>query len=691
MFFSKEDRNRGDYLMNQFSTGMMVLKLTEGKIFFVEFCNEALAQILDYEYEELKHILSYDVKQILYPADYSKVISSILATPVDDSFAGSFRMVKKSGNVFWVLGHCHVIVNEGNTFVFLTVNNIEEYVIHQNKLDTVGTDWFDVINSIPVGIFIFSKDTNDRISVITINDTLVDFASKVGKAMDGKVRTWTKEKLSFLLGQNLYAFCVDEDAHQISDMLTTSEGKGFSDCTFRLRGSTDEKAVYIFCSCNSNMGPDGNRIYYVLYQDVTEDELRKKELEANHQALMNLSLYDSLTGVKNRNYYNKMVEQFKEQRHYNVGIVFADVNGLKHVNDSIGHLQGDDLIRHFSHILTETFGIDNVYRISGDEFVVIIWDIERDHFARIMHHIRDMVHEANDIASIGAIWKENVSDIRRRVLQAEDLMYLEKKKFYADNITLSSKHRDKLLAAVIGDLQSNRYKMYLQPKAYVSDTRVTGAEALVRYIGKDGRVVAPYEFISNLEQEKLISYVDFFMLEETCKLLGDLKRQGNESFVISVNASRVTMAEVDYIERVLEIVDRYDINRWQLEFEITESSQTMDKMRLEDDVRKLHELGFRVSLDDVGTDYSSFPMLILDGIDVVKLDRSFIIKLGTPKVDTLISHIIKLSHELGLFVIAEGVETDEVRQSLEEKGCDMYQGYLLSKPIPTEAFVEKYL
>ena len=691
MHFSSEGRKHTTYLMSQFSTGMLVLKKRGEKDFLVDFCNEAYARLLDYEYEEMQLILKQDFRRVLYPADYSKVMNCIQSTSVDGIFAGCFRMVKKSGDVFWVLGHCHVVENDDGTFVFVTVNNIEEYSIHQNMLDLLETDWMDAFNCIPVGIIIFSKDFKDDISVIAVNDTLVQFAEKVGRAMDGVTRSWTKKNLSFLLSQNIYAFCIDEDAHLVTKMLQASEAKETAECTFRLRGSKEEQTVYIYCTCNSNMGPDGKRIYYVTYQDVTADELRKKEVAAHHEILMNLSMYDSLTGVKNRNNYNKLVEQFKENRHYNVGIVFCDVNGLKYVNDSIGHSQGDALIRTFSYILIESFDIEHVYRISGDEFVVVVWDMDRDHFARIIHYLRNKVHETEDIASIGAIWKENVSDIRRRVSQAEELMYLEKKKFYADNITLNSKHRDKFLKTVLDDLQNNRYKMYLQPKACVGDKKVTGAEALVRLVSKDGRVITPYEFITHLEEQKLVSYVDFFMLEETCKLLSWLKQQGNDSFVISVNASRITMAEIDFIDRIVEITDRYQINRSQLEFEITESSKTLDSLRLEDDVRKLHQLGFKVSLDDVGTDYSSFPMLILEGITTVKLDRSFIIKMGQPKVDVLVSHIIDLSHDLGLNVIAEGVETDEVRQSLLQKGCDMYQGYLLSRPIPAEEFVEKYL
>lgn len=233
--------------------------------------------------------------------------------------------------------------------------------------------------------------------------------------------------------------------------------------------------------------------------------------------------------------------------------------------------------------------------------------------------------------------------------------------------------------------------MFLQPKSNIKNQKVIGAEALARKRGPKGELIPPYEFIPQLEQEKLISFIDFFMLEEVCRFLEMLHEEGNTSFKISVNMSRVTMAENDYIQRIIEISDKYHFCRRQLEFEITESSQTMDNMRMEEDVLRLKELGFGISLDDVGTEYSSIPMLTLEGIDTVKLDRSFIVKMTNPKVDKLISYVIEMSHGIGLDVVAEGVETDGERKKLEQKKCDMYQGFLLSKPIPAAEFKEKFL
>lgn len=233
--------------------------------------------------------------------------------------------------------------------------------------------------------------------------------------------------------------------------------------------------------------------------------------------------------------------------------------------------------------------------------------------------------------------------------------------------------------------------MFLQPKADVNSSKVIGAEALVRKVDDTGKVIQPYEFIPQLEKERLIPKIDFYMLEEACRFLEVLKKENKTDFKVSVNMSRVTLVENNYIQTVEKIIGKYDFNVSQLEFEITESNETMDNQRLEDYIKNIKDLGISISLDDVGTDYSSLPMLLIDGIDCVKLDRSLVTKIKTPKAHKLLRHVTNMCHELGMEVIAEGIETDDIRESLRLINCDSFQGYLLSKPISVEDFRNKFL
>lgn len=686
----KQINREAAYLMNQFQNGMVVLKVQEVNKYQLAFVNDAFADLLGYQKDVLQSKMEEDLLCVLYPADYTKVINVFRRARQKDISDWTFRLLDCRQNVLWVLGHYKVGQIKGETYVFISVTNIQEYVTNQNQLGLSENMWTDIVNSIPIGLLIFSID-QEKTSVIAVNEPLVAFSNVIGEALDGNHRDWSAQELMLLFNQSIYCFCEDEDIPLVRRMLEESEMQSISDCTFRLRGSSEENPIWIYSSCCSKPTGDGRRNYYVSFQNDTEDETRKRELKENHEILLNLSYFDTLTGARSRNAYNQFIEECKKSKLSKVGIAFADVNGLKNINDTLGHLQGDHMIQSFAQLLIKRFGADNVFRISGDEFVVIVSDTDKNVFRQNMQQLLMQVKAYDDIASIGYIWKENVSDIKRRVSQAEQLMYLEKKKFYEEERSLFSKHRSKLLGELLYDLEMGRYEMFLQPKSNIKNQKVIGAEALARKRGPKGELIPPYEFIPQLEQEKLISFIDFFMLEEVCRFLEMLHEEGNTSFKISVNMSRVTMAENDYIQRIIEISDKYHFCRRQLEFEITESSQTMDNMRMEEDVLRLKELGFGISLDDVGTEYSSIPMLTLEGIDTVKLDRSFIVKMTNPKVDKLISYVIEMSHGIGLDVVAEGVETDGERKKLEQKKCDMYQGFLLSKPIPAAEFKEKFL
>lgn len=679
-------------ILNQFQPGMIILRVLENNQFSLEHFNDGFASMLGYSRDELQTAFDNGMQlgELVYPADRNRVGRALAHVNEGVHEGKTFRMLNKQHQVIWVVRDCKAVEMEGQSLLYISYTNISKLMGEQLKLEQSDNMWLDITNNMPVGLLIFSQE-DDKTTTIAANDSLVEFANYVGHMLDGEMREWSKEELMMLFNQSIYAFCLEDDAYLVREMLEGSKEQSVTNCRFRLRGSSDTNSIWIYSQCSSKQVRDNCRNYYVTFQNVTKEVGQEEELRANHDLLLDMSYHDSLTGVKNRNSYDRYIDFCKKNRQFNVGIVFADVNGLKNINDTMGHLQGDHMIQTFANILIETFSKDYVYRISGDEFVVVIPNIDKAEFQRRMKSVLVRVYDYDDIASVGYIWKESVSDIRRRASQAEQLMYVEKRRYYESKQSVGAKHRPKMLEELMLDLKQGRYAMYLQPKSNIEDARIVGAEALVRKIGADGTVIPPYEFVPLYEQEKLISLIDFFILEEACKFLERVTRRGNREFKISVNMSRVTMAENDYIYKIISICNQYTFSRSQLEFEITESTRTMDNMRLEKEIMELKQLGFGIALDDVGTEYSSIPMLTIDGIDTVKLDRSFIIQRNNPKVDRLISYVIEMSHDLGLYVIAEGVETDEDRMSLCEKQCDMYQGYLLSRPIPADEFKQKFL
>lgn len=675
--------------LGQLNNGILLLCDSETR-YHCKYFNDYVADILGYTREEMEAVIYDDPLAMIYPLDREKVSISVRKAATDGFSKLMGRMVAKDGHGIWIIGHYCSVTLGSEKAVVVTFTNVDEIVGASIANKTMSDKLAAIVNSIPVGIAIFNiKDGKNN--TLAINDNMVTFCESMGKKLDGNDRRWTKEGLILLLNQNIYVFSKDEDIKYIDKMLTESEHEFFTNCYFRLRGSTEGNEVFIYSTCHRKENEDGSANYYVTFQDFTDMFLQERKIRKQQNELMLLSYYDPLTKAKNRNAYNAFIEKCKTERLYNVGVAFADLNGLKKVNDTLGHNFGDKMFIRFINIIKKFFDLENVFRISGDEFVIINANISKSEFQERMRHVIDGLAADENVASIGYIWKENVSDIKRRASQAEAIMYVEKQKYYETERCIVSKHRPILLNTLLRDLENNRYVMYLQPKCGINGGKALGAEALVRKIDENGNIIPPYEFIPVLEHEKLIPKIDMFMLEEVCKLLQELKQNGNEEFKISVNMSRVTLVENDYIKNISDICSRYNFNRSQLEFEMTESNATMDSIRLEDYLKQIKELGIGVSLDDVGTDYSSLPLLILDGVDTVKLDRSLVIQLSNEKAKKLLMHVIDMCHDLGLSIIAEGVETDEVRQALAEMNCDMYQGYLMSKPVPALEFKERFL
>lgn len=675
-------------LISKLQNGMLVLQQSENQPPQVLYANDAFLELVGYSLSELTEQTRETLSTIIYLPDLS-TFRLALERSTEEGYTGkAYRLIDKSGETCWVLAHHKKSIINDSTYIFITFSDIRELMGTQLELEADNNQWMDIVNSVPIGFAIFSIE-DDVVTTLSMNQTLVDLSNEVGHKIEGAARNWTKEQLILILNQNLFAFCTDEDAHLIKTMLAESESSEVSYCRFRLRGSNENNTIWVYSRCHSKPVSTTRRNYYITFQDITTEVNQEKELQNSHALLYSLSYHDSLTGVRNRNSYEEFMNYCKDNRQSSVGIAFADINGLKTINDSLGHIYGDRMIKDFSDILLQEFSRENVFRISGDEFVVIVPNVSKNAFFHQVEHVQALSAERDNIASIGYIWKDNVSDIRRRADQAEQLMYVEKQKYYEVQQHSTSKHRPKLLNQLLYDIDNGHYVMFLQPKSMIGNSRIVGAEALVRKIDTDGRIVAPYEFVPQLEQLRLISKIDYFILEEACRLLEKLAKEQCFRLKISVNMSRVTLAENDYIEQIKAVCGRYSFPHELLEFEITESNKTMDTNRLEEAVRELRACGFGISLDDVGTEYSSFPMLTLEGIDTVKLDRSFIIQINNPKARTLVKHIVDMCHDLGLSVIAEGVETDEHRELLESLSCDMYQGYLLSKPIPVEDFLER--
>lgn len=240
-------------------------------------------------------------------------------------------------------------------------------------------------------------------------------------------------------------------------------------------------------------------------------------------------------------------------------------------------------------------------------------------------------------------------------------------------------------------IENNEFLIYLQPKFNISKDELAGAEALIRWKVND-RILTPNLFVPILEESKLITILDTYVLENICKLLNKWKKENYKLIPISVNESRLHLYNKNHNKELKEMVEKYDIPRNQIELEMTEMTIVNNVELAKMAEKNVHKLGFIVSLDDFGTGYSSFSMLKDINIDILKIDKSFFDDiLESKRGKIIVETIIEMSHRLNTKVVAEGIEEEEQLKYLKKIGCDMVQGYIYDKPIPINEFENKYL
>lgn len=239
-------------------------------------------------------------------------------------------------------------------------------------------------------------------------------------------------------------------------------------------------------------------------------------------------------------------------------------------------------------------------------------------------------------------------------------------------------------------IENNEFKIFLQPKFDIKTEKIVGAEALIRR-EKDGVLIMPNSFIPEYEKTGIITKLDMFVFESMCKKLREWSDKGYKVFPIAINESRRHLYNKNHVSELEQIVKYYNINPNLLELELTETVVVENIESAKEAERKVHALGFGVSMDDFGVGYSSFYMLKNINIDILKIDKSFSDEVMEDKRGRIIlESIIDMAKKLEIKTVAEGIETKEQLEYLKQIGCDMVQGYYFEKPLPIEEFEKKY-
>lgn len=433
------------------------------------------------------------------------------------------------------------------------------------------------------------------------------------------------------------------------------------------------------------------------------DLVRERSVTESDERLLQMVHYDALTGLPNRSLFYTTLHMGLTQaalRDWQLAVITVDLNDFKSVNDTWGHLTGDQVLAEFSQRLSNCLNVsDTLGRMDGDEFAMIL--IIRKGQAgpqQMVDRIREMLREpfrllGSEIlmtASIGiALYPDDGADAHRLIKQANTAMNRAKQvgrdtyRFYTAQMNVEVLARQEMENALRDAVHKQAFELYYQPKIRLSDGHICGLEALLRWHRPGLPTIPPAVFVPILESLGLISRVGQWVIDSVCRQIADWHRSGLGLVEVAVNVSGQQIMDRDLIDDIRQSLKQHEVEAKWLEVELTESSLMENTPNTIACLLALRDIGIKISIDDFGTGYSSLAYLSRFPIDKLKIDIAFIREVTNNPQDAAIARtIIELAHSLNLQVIAEGVETRPQLEFLTENGCDQVQGFLFCRALP---------
>ncbi|HHW37860.1 MAG TPA: EAL domain-containing protein [Bacillales bacterium] len=649
----------------------------------IKYVNDKFCEISQYSREELIGSTHQLLNSGYHSPNFFKEMwTTILSGKV---WCGDVKNLKKDGSYYWV--HTNIIPIMNNV-----TNQIEQFIALRTDI-TKGKEAEEVLRKVIQNDFERTIRSLDNMVFKIKKDRYGDF-----------IITLVEGKLSKLLDISEGLF----DQKRIKDFFGTEMAEEvFLKYEAAFRGEKHSiKHHYNGIELYTTLSPiiENGAIIEIIgnTNDITLLELAQKEIH-------HLAYHDDLTDLPNRRMLTKdLQEKLNKVPDNEFAILFIDLDRFKQINDTLGFHQGDKLILELSKRLKQYItGLGTIYRLSGDEYVIIVEKYENDSsLSLLVQELLKIVEESILIdeyelmitCSIGVTTftsdEESAEKILNRVETALKHCKLHGRQgfiFYNEEMDQNTKERLNLEINLRKAIKNNELTLYYQPKYILDSNQMDGMEALVRWNSPVYGFVSPNEFIQIAEDTGLIVQLGEWVLYQACKQNKDWIDKGYQPGRVAVNVSAIELLRPNYIERVKRILKETKLEPRYLELEITENSVMRNLKKGIQILKELKSLGIFIAIDDFGTGYSSFGYLKQLPINVLKIDKYFIQEIDKSEMDAnIVKSMIQLGHTFHLKVIAEGVETKGVAEILSDLNCDIVQGYYFSKPIPAEMF-EKLL
>ncbi|HEV8369577.1 MAG TPA: bifunctional diguanylate cyclase/phosphodiesterase [Pyrinomonadaceae bacterium] len=440
---------------------------------------------------------------------------------------------------------------------------------------------------------------------------------------------------------------------------------------------------------------------------IVEQERISRVLEETKDHFRHAAFHDSLTGLPNRGMFTELlkaeIESSNRSTDHLFAVLFLDLDRFKNVNDSLGHTFGDLLLVAFAERLERTLRpVDTLARFGGDEFAILLSGItDTTDAVRVAERIHAELSLPFDLdrssafatASIGIALSSSGYDRPDDILRDADIaMYRAKEngkaryEMFDHDMHARAVTRLQLESDLRQAVEQKQFAVYYQPIMSLETGRLAGFEALVRWNHPRHGVVAPADFIPAAEETGLIVPIGQWVLEEACKKVREwqVSSPGHRNLSLSVNLAARQISQPDLTDRIKSALEESKLHPHSLKLELTESVVMENAEAAAQTFKQLRSLGVQLSIDDFGTGYSSLSYLHRFPLNYLKIDRSFVMRMTRDNDNAIVKTISTLAHNLGMEVIAEGIETEEQYQQLKNLGCEFGQGYLFSRPVDAE-------
>jgi diguanylate cyclase (GGDEF)-like protein/PAS domain S-box-containing protein len=618
--------------------------------------------------------------EYVHPEDHEEV-NSAYAKSVEkrSTYQIIHRVITKQKELKYVEERCeHILDDNGNVIKSIgTVHDITEKV-NKDKQIYLSSKVFEYSTDA-----ILITDENNKI--ITVNKA---FSELTGHSLDG-IRGKNPRVVSSGWG--------DKEFYQKMWSAILKKGLWQGEVWDRKKDGSLYIVDQSIIAVKNKYGKVEN--YIGISHDITEAKNQEEKIRK-------LAYYDFLTKLPNRKLFKEEVENYIKSSHYNhskFALMFLDLDNFKWVNDTLGHKVGDKVLLYVSKELQSIVNEDSIVgRLGGDEFVILIPYNELLHISQYAEHIIQSVEEPikidKDIVHVG--WSIGISlfpdsgDNYDELLKNADLaMYVAKDngknnyQYFNTDMNNNAHERMQLLNHLKYAIKSNNFHLVYQPKIDCKKQNVVGAEALLRWNDKELGFISPDRFIPIAEESGLIIDIGFWVIEQVFKDTKKLLEDGFKALSIAINISIKQLERDGFIDKILQLLALYELESKYFELEITESLLMENIDQLSAIITQLHDKGFSIAIDDFGTGYSSLQYLNKLKFNTLKIDKEFIGNIESKGV-VITEAIMGLSQTMGFVSVAEGVETKEQADILTHMGCNIIQGYLYSKPLVLEEFIE---